>query len=128
MICIEKLPRRHGFTLVELMIVVAVLAIISAIALPAYNNYVQTSREAVLINNISTMEIFQEDLRLRTGAYLTVAADAAAIEAATDWAPEGDEPGTTYVIAAGPAGSYEVTATSPNGTSVCLRLPDGVRC
>jgi prepilin-type N-terminal cleavage/methylation domain-containing protein len=117
-----------GFTLIELMIVVAVLAIISAIALPAYNGYVQTSREAVLINNISTIEIFQEDERLRNGAYLTVAANAAAIEAAIDWVPEGDEPGTTYVIAAGPGDSYEVTATSPEGTSVCLRLPDGVRC
>ena len=119
---------QSGFTLVELMIVVAVMAIIAAIALPAYTGYVQTSREAVLVNNITTMEIFQEDLRLRTGAYLTVAADAAAIEAATDWVPEGDEAGTTYSIAAGPGGSYEVTATSPEGTAVCLRLPDGVRC
>ena len=118
----------QGFTLIELMIVVAVLAIVSAIALPAYNGYVQTSREAVLVNNISTIEIFQEDLRLRTGAYLTNAADAAAIAAGLDWEADGDEPGTTYSIAPGPGGSYQVTATSPEGTSVCMRLPDGVRC
>lgn len=117
-----------GFTLIELMIVVAVLAIISAIALPAYNGYVQTSREAVLINNISTIEVFQEDFRLRTGAYLTAAANAAAIEAAIDWEPEGDEPGTTYSIAAGAGGSYQVTAIAPDGTTVCLILPDGGRC
>lgn len=119
---------QRGFTLVELMIVVAVLAIISAIALPAYNGYVQTSRQAVLVNNISTIEIFQEDRRLRTGTYLTNAANAAAIAVAIDWDSEGDEPGTTYSIAPGPGGSYQVTATSPEGTSVCLRLPDGVRC
>ena len=119
--------KTRGFTLIELMVVVAVIAVISAIALPLYNGYIQTSREAVLVNNISTIEIFQEDFRLRTGAYLTVAANEAAITAAIDWEAEGDAPGTTYVIAAGPAGSYQVTATA-DGVSVCLQLPDGIRC
>ena len=119
--------RSRGFTLIELMIVVAVIAIISAIALPLYNGYILTSREAVLVNNITTIEVFQEDFRLRTGNYLTVAADEAAITAAIDWESEGDAPGTTYSIAAGPGGSYQVTATA-DGVSVCLRLPDGVRC
>ncbi len=118
----------RGFTLIELMIVIAILSIISAIALPLYSGYVTTSREAVLVNNISTMEIFQEDRRLRTGAYLTAAADAAAIGAAIGWFPQGDEPGTTYSIAAGAGTSYQVTATSPAGTVVCLILPQGTRC
>jgi type IV pilus assembly protein PilE len=120
--------RSGGFTLVELMVAVAIVAIIAAVALPAYNEYIATSREGVLVTNIASIEIFQEDFRLRTGNYLTAAADAAAIEAAIGWAPEGDEPGTTYSIAAGPAGSYQVTATSPAGTTGCMRLPDGVRC
>ncbi len=117
----------RGFSLIELMVAIAIIAVISAIALPLYNNYIITSREAVLVNNIRTIEVFQEDFRLRTGAYLTVAANEAAITAAIDWQPEGDTPGTTYSIAAGPAGSYDVTATA-DGFSVCLRLPDGVRC
>ncbi|MGE0625297.1 MAG: type IV pilin protein [Pseudomonadales bacterium] len=120
--------KQFGFTLMELLIVVAILALISAIAIPAYNGYIQTSRQAVLVNNISSIEIFQEDFRLRTGNYLTNAADLAAITAAIDWQPEGDEPGTTYSIAPGAGGSYQVTATSPEGTTVCLRLPDGATC
>ncbi len=124
----SALRSNGGFTLVELMIAVAIVSVIAAVAIPAYNGYIAASREAVLVSNIRTMEIFQEDNRLRTGTYLTVAADQAAIEAAIDWVPEGDEPGTTYSIAAGPGGSYEVTATAPDGTTVCLRMPDGVRC
>ena len=35
-----------GFTLMELMVAVGVIAVLSAVALPIYNGYVATSREA----------------------------------------------------------------------------------
>lgn len=43
--------RRHlsGFTLIELMIVVAIIAILAAIAFPAYNNYRKAAAETACL-------------------------------------------------------------------------------
>jgi type IV pilus assembly protein PilA len=117
----------RGFTLIEMMIAIAVIAIISAIALPFYNDYIETGEEGVLVNNISTIEIFQEDFRLRNGTYAVGLADIAAITAAIGWSPRAND-GVTYAIADSDGSFYEVTATNPAGNSVCIQFPARDRC
>lgn len=118
-----------GFTLIELMIAVAIIAIISAVALPMYNDYIQTSREGVLASNISTIRVFQEDFRLRNNAYAEGTYTAGAADADLDdlgWDPSTDD--VDYVVVANGGVSYTVTATDSSGVSLCLEFPDNDPC
>jgi type IV pilus assembly protein PilA len=45
-----RLSKREGFTLIELMIVVAIVGVLAAIAIPAYNDYVKRSRMSEVVH------------------------------------------------------------------------------
>ncbi len=119
-----------GYTLMELMVAVAVIAVLSAIALPVYNGYIATSRVGALMNNIATIEVFEEDYRLRNGAYQAGVFDGAADAdlQLLGWQPQ-DNDGTVYTIDTGTVpGSYQVTAVDGTGMTVCRQFPAKIEC
>ena len=54
---VNNLPHksRNGFTLIELMIVMAVIVILISVAIPFYTKSIQRAKESVLHNNLSAM-------------------------------------------------------------------------
>ena len=61
--------RLKGFTLIELMIVVAIVAILAAIALPAYNEQVRKGRRAEAVKAIGEAQLSLERWRAENPSY-----------------------------------------------------------
>ncbi|MBS78777.1 MAG: type 4 fimbrial biosynthesis protein [Variovorax sp.] len=70
-----------GFTLIEMMIVVALVAILAAIAMPSYNDYIRRGQQPEAFNALSDfrakMEQYYQDNR-KYGSGTTCANDATA--------------------------------------------------
>ncbi|MDB1123034.1 pilin [Vibrio algarum] len=64
--------RSNGFTLIELMIVVAVIGVLSSIAIPQYQNYVKKSQLGAAMATLSALKINVEDYIVTEGKFPTL--------------------------------------------------------
>lgn len=74
----------RGFTLIEVLITVAVVAILAAVALPSYTNYITRSKIVEATNSLSDMRVRLEQQFLDTRQY-----PASCVAAAAGPAPAG---------------------------------------
>lgn len=73
---------KKGFTLVEIMIVVVIIGLLAAMAIPAFNKVRQSSRESAVTNNLRQIANAADQYMLREG--VTEAAYADIVGTATD--------------------------------------------
>lgn len=64
-----KNKKNGGMTLVELLIVVAIVGILASVALPSWNSQVQKVRRADARNALLNVQLEQEKYRSTNGAY-----------------------------------------------------------
>ena len=123
--------RSTAFSLLELLIALAVIAGLAAIAVPVYRGYVDTARDAALARRVAAIVVFQEDFKLRTGAYGAGRHDAekgfATLTAAIDWKPSGDD-GAVYEVTANRGESWTARVTDATGRTICRVFPGGRPC
>jgi len=123
-----------AFTLIELLIVVAILGIITAVGMPLYNGFISSSKEITAKNSLRSICLIQADYFSENSNYLLTG-----VGTTTDintnlfgkktLNENESEGGYKYSITTLPAGGYTAKATpndlSSDLTTYCVDHTDG---
>ena len=103
--------------MIELMVVVAILSIIAAIAIPAYNSYIQEAQFGAARANADSLRVFMEDYFLDNASYIVGGDTSYDEDDLWDnfrWRPDGDNNAYTYNVTVTTT-SWDVTVQHVSG-------------
>lgn len=106
--------RNQGFTLIELMIVVAIIAIIAAIAIPSLLNARMSGNEASAISSLRTLTTVNEQYRTRFGEYAAGLGDLETENYIDSVLASGTKSGYDFAYTLASASQWNVTALPDN--------------
>ena len=120
------MKKTSGFTLIELMISVAIVAVIVAIALPNYRDYVLRSHRADAQAALLDMAARQERFLAQNNSYTTLISEAAGLNMGTTTSAEGYYNLSVGVCAGGNISTCYVLTASATGSQLgdteCLNI------
>ena len=93
----------RGFTLLEMMVVVAIVATLATIALPSYSAYVKRSRILDAVNRLSDARLRLEDYFLDERAYVDASGRCGVLPASSvtdSFAVQCEATATTFTVTA----------------------------
>ncbi len=111
----STLKRDEGFSLIELLIVVAIIGIIAAIAVPQLMNAMDRGRQRRSMADMRNIATANGTMRVDTGSYAAALANLSA-SGYMQVTPANDGWGTGYVYTTG-ADTYTITSLGSNGVA-----------